>query len=197
MNRRPLSPAAIVAIVIVVVFLTCLLAACCLAATGAGWFLFRWQSDNRIFNARPVLGSGSGVGDLAPDFSLPGLDGQTVNLSAYRGRAVLLNFWTTWCPYCVDEFPLLQEYAELYDGRLVVLAVDKGESRPDVAGFVTGLDYHFVFLLDEDDAIAGLYRVNAIPLTLFIDSDGFIRKVYEGGMEPEDIEDGLRALGLN
>lgn len=95
--------------------LGCLLATVCLcAAEGAAAWLFvqSWAA-----------GSGSGddavvllVGDPAPDFSLPDLDGNVVSLSNYRGRAVLLNFWATWCHYCIEEFPLIQAYAESYGG---------------------------------------------------------------------------------
>ena len=70
----------------------------------------------------PILTSG-----VTPDFQLPDLGGHTVSLSAQRGHPVLLNFWATWCPPCVDEVPSLEDLARRIDGtdlRLLAVSVD-------------------------------------------------------------------------
>lgn len=80
-----------------------------------------------------VLVSG-GVAASEGDFSLPDLDGQTHNLSDYRGKWVLVNYWATWCPPCLEELPELEVFHDTAGGRAIVLgvnmeAIDKGRLR--------------------------------------------------------------------
>lgn len=64
------------------------------------------------------------------------LDGKPVALEDYQGTPMLVNFWATWCPPCLAEMPLFQSYAERYDDRLVVLAINAGEDESVVRNFV-------------------------------------------------------------
>ncbi|MFC2949819.1 peroxiredoxin family protein [Virgibacillus sediminis] len=122
-------------------------------------------------------------GYLAPDFELTTLDGETVKLSDYRGKRVMLNFWATWCPPCRDEMPDMQK---LYDNHEVeVLAVDlldTEKSEADVADFVEELELSFPILLDETSAVADKYKVQAYPTTYMIDSEGRIQSRMMGAM---------------
>ena len=129
---------------------------------------------------------GTSVGNLAPDFQLQNLDGQTISLSDLRGKPVLINFWATRCPWCVVEMPYLQEIYEGWTGRgLVLLAINTGESSSKVRGFLESHGFSFPVLLDADLLVALRYdvvRYNKlyIPTTFFIDKDGIIQEKVIG-----------------
>ena len=94
---------------------------------------------------------GPEIGNLAPDFQLNNLDGQPVSLNDFRGKPVLMNFWTSWCPPCRSEMPFIQDtFADKkwVDTGLVVLAIDIGESPSTVREFVNNYGLTFPVLLD-------------------------------------------------
>lgn len=117
------------------------------------------------------------VGYLAPDFSLPSLGGQTVRLSDLRGKAVLLNFWATWCAPCRLEMPTMDKAYQEYKSRgLEILAVslDAG-SNSVVKNFMQELKLDFPVLLDPDMEVLRLYRMVGIPASFLIDKQGIVR----------------------
>jgi len=121
------------------------------------------------------------VGKLAPDFELQSLDGKTVSLSDFRGKAVLLNFWATWCGPCRAEMPFLQQvHEEWADKGLVILAVNIGEGQSEVEEFMEEFGLSFLALLDTDREVALQYNVRAIPTTYFIDKEGVIQELKVG-----------------
>ena len=132
------------------------------------------------------------VGAQAPDFRLPDLDGEMVRLRDLRGQNVLLNFWATWCGPCRDEMPVIQ--ARYNHGGFAVLAVDFGESRQQVAGFLAQIGVELPVALDADGRVQELYRVRGYPTTFFIDRRGVIRAMYIGQMSEADIDHYLRQL---
>ncbi len=120
---------------------------------------------------------GTQVGNLAPDFQLQNLDGQTASLGDLRGEPVLINFWATWCPPCRDEMPYLQQIYEEWSGKgLMLLAIDIGESPALVKEFLDEHNLSMPVLLDTESSVAEKYNIIAIPTTLFIDKDGIIRE---------------------
>jgi len=113
---------------------------------------------------------------LAADFQLQNLDGQTVSLSDFRGKPVLLNFWASWCGPCVYEMPFIQQVHEEWAERgLVVLAVNQGESLSRVNKFLEDRNLSIPVLLDTNNAVGQKYRVVGIPTTYLIDEDGVIK----------------------
>lgn len=133
------------------------------------------------------------MGKLAPDFQLPTLEGQTVFLSDYRGKPVLLNFWASWCGPCQYEMPFLQRTYEKWAGRdLVVLAVNLQESPDVVREFMADLGLSFPVLLATDPKVPLAYNVRGIPATFFIDKNGIIRDIKVGPFISEaEIEERL------
>ena len=110
---------------------------------------------------------------LAADFQLPGLDGQQLRLQDQRGKVVLLNFWATWCPPCVQEMPLLNQlYQALRQRPFVLWAVAMQEGRDKVAPFIDKHQFQFAILPDSDGAVSARYKLRGLPTTYLIDCRG-------------------------
>lgn len=133
----------------------------------------------------------------APDFELINLSGETVALSDHRGTAVIVNFWATWCPPCLAEMPMIQEFTDKYDGKLIVLAVNVGENESVVRNFLVEHDLDFIFLLDPAKSVTSLYRILGFPTSLFIDKEGILRATHIGEMDETLLANYLRKVGLN
>ncbi len=129
--------------------------------------------------ARPV--AGLGLGNIAPDFTLGSNRASRVSLSELHGKIVILNFWTTWCPYSTREVPDLQAIHNEYGPQgVVVLAVNQGETLQNVERFAQANGVSFAVWLDEDEWAGNVYQIQSYPTTYFIDRDGIIRAVYRG-----------------
>ncbi len=116
-------------------------------------------------------------GDRAPAFSLPSLDGKQVSLSDHRGKVVMVHFWATWCPPCVDEIPLLEQlYRTFYGKDFVLLAISVDEGGAVVVGdFMKKNKLSMPVLLNADRSIAGLYGTIKFPETYILDREGIVR----------------------
>lgn len=129
---------------------------------------------------------------LAPDFTLPTLDGGEVTLSSLRGEVVIINLWTSWCPPCREEMPAIEQvYRQYQDKGLEVLAVNSTfqDDERAAAAFVQELGLTFPVLLDRDGAVSRRYQLQALPTTFFVDRQGIIRSVVLGGpMRPAVID---------
>ena len=133
------------------------------------------------------LGSADGavakVGSPAPDFTTTSADGQSLRLSSYKGKGVILNFWATWCPPCRAEMPYITKVSEEYkDKGLVVVGIDMQEAAELVTPFLKQFSMQFPVGLDLTGEIANTYRVRAIPTTYFIDSQGVIQQMHRGSI---------------
>lgn len=111
----------------------------------------------------------------APDFSLHDGEGNTVTLSSFRGKGVVIHFWATWCPYCEKLQPGLQSLYEKYrDDGLEVLAISFSESRgAKPSSELKERGYEFI-TLENGDLVASIYNVPGTPTTFFIDRAGNI-----------------------
>jgi len=121
------------------------------------------------------------VGKQAPDFQLPNLEGQSISLSDFQGKPVLLNFWAVRCPPCRFEMPFIQGIFEgQSDTGLVILAIDIGEAPSTVKDFIQSNNFSFPVLLDTNQDVALEYNIRAIPTTFLIDKDGIIQEIKVG-----------------
>jgi peroxiredoxin len=132
----------------------------------------------------------------APDFTLKDSDGRPVQLSEYRGKVVLLNFWATWCGPCRLEIPWFIEFERQHkDQGFAVLGVSMDEEGWSVVKpFMseTGMNYR---VLMGDDSIAQLYGgVDSLPTTFIIDRDGRIANVHIGLVSKSSYENDLKQL---
>jgi peroxiredoxin len=143
----------------------------------------------------PEIEPGPEIGNLAPDFTLQTINGQSITLNESRGKTVLLNFWVNSCPACVDEMPYFQTvFDEQAQDGLVVLAINCGESSQTVKSIVDNLKLTFPMLLDPDGKVCTAYKHGA-PTTFLIDSNGIIRAIKDEVFEnTEEIEAMLNSL---
>lgn len=118
-----------------------------------------------------VLGSSKVA--LANDLILSDLSGQSVNLSSYKGKQIMLFFWTTWCPYCRKELKILNEqYSVIAKEGILIVGVNVGESMNKVQRFFKGYQLNFRMLLDKDGFLADKYDLMGVPTYVFLDKSG-------------------------
>ena len=134
-------------------------------------------------------------GNLAPDFEFSAYDGTRQRLSDYRGRAVFLNFWATWCGPCrvelVDMETMLREFGAQ---DLAVLAINNGESFSRGDTFIKDLGVELsAFAYDPDTAIVQLFGVRGMPTSYFIDREGVITLARDGQVSPRSMRANIDA----
>ncbi|MCG7407016.1 redoxin domain-containing protein [Paenibacillus sp. ACRRX] len=133
------------------------------------------------------------LGQAAPLFSLKDLQGDNIELSSYKGKGVLLNFWASWCNPCVNELPLLNEAYKLTG--VDVLAVNVGEKAETVQQFVDRYELGFPVVLDASRKIKKQYLAIGLPLTLVINAKGELIERHEGELtEMVDILNLMRKI---
>ncbi len=116
------------------------------------------------------------AGKSAPDFTLQSLDGKNIQLSSYKGQAVLLNFWATWCGPCKIEMPWFVELQKEYGPQglqIVGVAMDDA-SKEEITKFVKEMGVNYTILLGKESVGQEYGGVNVLPTTFFIDRDGKI-----------------------
>lgn len=134
------------------------------------------------------------VGHLAPNFLLESFSGQPVRLSDLRGTPVFLNFWATWCIFCISEMPAMQQVADQYDGRLAVVGINVGEALGDAHPFVERNTITYTLLLDSNREVTKAYQVRTMPTSLFIDEHGVVVQVHYGVLTPPQMEEEIHPL---
>ncbi len=119
----------------------------------------------------------TGALQRAPDFSLQAPDGKIVNLSDYRGKVVMVHFWATWCPPCVDEMPTLENLYRTLKGKdFVILAISVDEEGAGaVTAFMRKNRLSLPVFLDPSRIVSGLYGTFKLPETYIVDREGVVR----------------------
>ncbi|RLA92091.1 MAG: hypothetical protein DRG69_09320 [Deltaproteobacteria bacterium] len=122
------------------------------------------------------------IGREAQDFTLEGLkEDTTIHLADYKGKVIVLDFWTTWCGPCRKEFPVLQKIYNKYKEKdFILIAINSREDRKTVQEFITKKGYTIPVALDTKGKIGKLYEVEAYPTLILIDKEGKIQKVHSG-----------------
>ncbi|MGQ9815296.1 MAG: redoxin domain-containing protein [Candidatus Roseilinea sp.] len=131
----------------------------------------------------------------APDFELQTFDGQTVRLSDFKGRPVLINFWASWCPPCKEETPdLIAAYRELKDINAVFIGVGTQDDTDKLKQFAEEHQIPYLVVEDPLGKVSNRYRVLGMPTTFLIDTDGILRKTINGVVTRNQIVTEMRGL---
>jgi peroxiredoxin len=133
----------------------------------------------------------------APALKLTDLDGEQHELAALRGKGVLINFWATWCPPCVEELPALARLTtRMQDQPFEVLTVDVGESAEQVRAFLADKPINFPVLLDPEGDTFKAWQAYAFPTTMILDRQHRIRYAVFGALQwdSDEVVDTLQQL---
>jgi cytochrome c biogenesis protein CcmG/thiol:disulfide interchange protein DsbE len=142
---------------------------------GSAWYFSHWRGSSNEFVE---------IGKPALNFSLQDEKGRTVQLSDYRGRFVVLNFWATWCPPCVEEAGSLEQlnrhFGATTPDQIALLTVSVDSGWDPVRQFIKEHDIGFPVLLDSDQAVPNSYGTFKYPETYIIDRQGIVRQKVIG-----------------
>lgn len=123
------------------------------------------------------------IGTNAPDFTVRDSE-RTVKLSDYRGQVVVLNFWASWCPPCIEETPsLVQMQTRLKDKGIIVLAVSEDADEAAYHRFLQRFNSNLVSVRDPSAKTKGLYGTVLIPETYIIDRQGVVRRKFVSAVD--------------
>ncbi|MFC0299398.1 thiol-disulfide oxidoreductase ResA [Virgibacillus soli] len=139
------------------------------------------------------------VGDEAPDFELKQInennDLETIRLSDFRGKGVMLNFWATYCKPCETEMPYMEElYKEYKDKGIEIIAVNLDANEFVVDRFIDKYNLTFPVPYDQRDQVREKYRIIPLPSSFFIDPDGVIVRKVEESLSLDKLEGYLQEI---
>jgi peroxiredoxin len=130
-----------------------------------------------------------------PDFTLNTLDGRAVSLADFRGQPVLINFWATWCPPCLEETPeLAAAYDALKERGVAFIGIGMQDETAKLRQFVDDHRVPYTIVEDPLGKVGGQYRVLGMPTTFIVDKDGLLRKSIQGAVNQDQIMEALSAL---
>ena len=137
-------------------------------------------------------------GSEAPDFTVYDLEGNAHKLSDFRGKPVLLNFWASWCGPCQMEMPDFQKFYESHGDKVNFIIVNltdgQQETVESASAFITEQGYTFPVYYDTDIDAAMKYGVNAVPVSYFIDADGYFVAWAQGALSADMLQQGMDML---
>lgn len=136
--------------------------------------------------------------ELAPDFEMVDRDGNRIKLSDMRGKPVVLNFWASWCGPCKSEMPDFEEAYKVYGDDITFMIVNltdgKNETVDTAQAFIDSQGYTFPVYFDTDSNGAAAYGVSSIPVTYFIDAQGYLVAYGRGALNSETLKSGIDML---
>lgn len=132
------------------------------------------------------------AGEQVPSLKLTSANGSTVNMDSFRGKAVLIDFWATWCAPCITSLPkIAQIYQETKGKGLIVISVDSDEEAKTAADFLTKKGYTWPNFHD-DGEIEELIGSSGIPRAMLIDGGG---KILYDGRDEDELRNEIAKLG--
>jgi len=137
------------------------------------------------------------LGAIAPNFTLQTISGDEINLHDLRGKAVMVNYWVTWCIPCIEEMPVLEKlHREYKDHGFTMLSVN-GIAQDDMDTVMSTLGEFgvtFPVALDEGDSVYNEFQVRFMPTSFFIDKQGVIRHIQLGSTDEEGFRTKIEEL---
>ena len=115
---------------------------------------------------------------VAPNFNLEDQDGKFIQLSDYKGKVVIVNFWATWCPPCRKEMPSMQRAWEILEKEdIAMLAINVGEDSDLIFAFTAEYPVEFPLIMDKTSSVVRDWKVRGLPTTYIVNPEGQI--VYQ------------------
>ena len=138
-------------------------------------------------------------GSLAPDFEISAFDGTRHRLSDFRGKPVYINFWATWCGPCREEIPEMRELLDRHEDELAVITVNRREPLDNAEAFFASIETlsgesgisFTVDGMDPDDKLYNEYRGLGMPVSIFVDANGVVVKMFNGRIDLETMEEAV------
>lgn len=153
------------------------------------------DQTNQVIDSAEI--SGNFVkGQAAPEVTFTDFEGSSHNLSDFRDKAVVLDFWAAWCPFCIEEMPLLQSAHEKYQDELVMIGVHRTDTEKTDTGLKFALERGVSYLLvaDPDGSLYAASGGFGMPVAVFIDKEGIVQDIKVGPKTKEEIEEKISEL---
>lgn len=150
-----------------------------------------------LVNQSPVTGRSGAtrIGKPAPDFTLPLFGGGEFTLSAYRGQPVVINFWASWCPPCVEEAPALERVWRSYrDQGIMVVGVNIQDAEGDARAFLGQFNITYANGPDMRGNVTVDYGVIGLPVTFFVDRNDIVQRRWVGAISESQLRAWTEAL---
>ncbi len=128
-----------------------------------------------------------------PDFSVRTTQG-TERLSALRGKPVVINFWASWCPPCLDELPYFQRLAQRYGNRVEIVTVDWDEDPNVAATYLRSHDLNLPVVADRQSRIYHAYSLSEVPDTVVLDAAGNVTYVSVGELSWTELQTAVESV---
>lgn len=133
------------------------------------------------------------IGKQAPDFALKAVGtGETIDLTRFRGKPLVVNFWATWCRPCYEEHPVLVSNAQLLQGQVQFLGVVFQDKEEKIQQFLNERGSAYPTLVDQAGKTAIAYGVGGVPETFFLNKDGKVVAKFEGPIDPDTLQQNVR-----
>jgi thiol-disulfide isomerase/thioredoxin len=162
---------------------------------GVAAFASPGRGEEGTPRARTTSGERATIGEAAPNFAVPTLDGDLFELAAVRGQPVWINVWASWCPPCRAEMPDIDEVRRRSEADgLAFVAMNFGEDPADVANYLRNTGYDFAVGIDVEGEFARLYNVLGLPMHIFIAADGTLDSLRVGGMSRAEMDEKVAEL---
>ncbi len=161
--------------------------------TGCGSSASRSDGDSKAAPDASACSAKAAPANL--EFTLTDMNGKAVRLADYKGKAVLLNFWATWCPPCKTEIPVFIELQEKYRARgFVVLGVSTDDPADALRAFAAEHKMNYPVLQATEELMDAYGPIWAIPVSILINRDGTICKKHMGPATKEEFEKDIKAV---
>ncbi len=145
----------------------------------------------------PELPVGKEIGMLAPDFAVPVYGSEApFTLSEHRGKAVIVNFWATWCTPCCNELPYFDQVYQQFGDQVEVIAIHSDLVTDDVQAYLDKFDYQMPFALDDAGVIKSFGGSTMLPMTVIVNADGVITYNAVGSVTYEKLVSLLKDAGV-
>ena len=134
--------------------------------------------------------------DKAPDFSLYTLDGTQIKLSDYKGKAVILDFWATWCPPCRRGIPDLISMKDEFKDELVIIGIslDQPATQKDLPAFIENYGINYPVVIGTMEVVTAYGNIQAIPTSFIIDKNGNIVNKHVGLVPKSQLVDEVKSV---